>query len=138
MQIRIHRTDENYAMEAKNEEGNSILMDGSLAIGGSNKGMRPTQLLLSAVGGCSAIDIISILKKQKQEIESFEIVVDGEKESVQEYSLFRKIHIRYILKGKIDKEKAERAAQLSIDKYCSVSKTLEPTAEITYSVHVNE
>jgi putative redox protein len=138
MQIRINRTDDNYAVEAKNEDGNTILMDGSLAIGGSNKGMRPTQLLLSAVGGCSAIDIISILKKQKQEIDSFEIVVDGEKESVQEYSLFRKIHIRYILKGKIDKEKAERAAQLSMDKYCSVSKTLEPTAEITWSVHVNE
>jgi putative redox protein len=138
MQIRINRTDDNYAMEAVNEDGNTILMDGSLAIGGSNKGMRPTQLLLSAVGGCSAIDIISILKKQKQQIDSFEIVVDGEKENVQEYSLFRKIHIRYMLKGKIDKEKAERAAQLSIDKYCSVSKTLEPTAEITYSVHVNE
>lgn len=138
MQINIKRIDENYQMEARNEEGNTILMDGSLAIGGANKGMRPTQLLLSAVGGCSAIDIISILKKQKQEIESFDIIVDGEKESVLEYSLFRKIHIKYILKGKIDKEKALRAAQLSIDKYCSVSKTLEPTAEITYSVHVNE
>jgi putative redox protein len=125
-------------MEAVNEDGNSLLMDGSVAIGGSNKGMRPTQLLLSAVGGCSAIDIISILKKQKQVIESFEIIVDGEKENVIEYSLFRKIHMRYILKGTIDKEKAIRAAQLSIEKYCSVSKTLEPTAEITWSVHVNE
>jgi putative redox protein len=125
-------------MEAVNEDGNSLLMDGSVAIGGSNKGMRPTQLLLSAVGGCSAIDIISILKKQKQVIESFEIIVDGEKENVLEYSLFRKIHMRYILKGTIDKEKAIRAAQLSIEKYCSVSKTLEPTAEITWSVHVNE
>ncbi|HEY1039767.1 MAG TPA: OsmC family protein, partial [Bacteroidia bacterium] len=123
---------------AVNENGNTILMDGSEAIGGHNKGMRPTQLLLSAVGGCSAIDIISILKKQKQEITSFEIVVDGTKESVEEYSLFRKIHIKYLLKGNVDKDKAERAAKLSIDKYCSVSKTLEPTAEITWSVHVNE
>ncbi|MCD6067180.1 MAG: OsmC family peroxiredoxin [Bacteroidetes bacterium] len=138
MQIKINRIDDNYAMEAVNEDGNSLLMDGSVAIGGSNKGMRPTQLLLSAVGGCSAIDIISILKKQKQVIESFEIIVDGEKENVIEYSLFRKIHMRYILKGTIDKEKAIRAAQLSIEKYCSVSKTLEPTAEITWSVHVNE
>ncbi|MDP2387679.1 MAG: OsmC family protein [Bacteroidota bacterium] len=138
MQIKINRIDNDYLMEAVNESGNTLLMDGSEAIGGHNKGMRPTQLLLSAVGGCSAIDIISILKKQKQEITSFEIVVDGTKESVEEYSLFRKIHIQYKLKGTIDKDKAERAAKLSMEKYCSVSKTLEPTAEITYSIHINE
>lgn len=138
MQIKINRIDNDYLMEAVNENGNTLLMDGSEAIGGHNKGMRPTQLLLSAVGGCSAIDIISILKKQKQEISAFEIVVDGTKESVEEYSLFRKIHIQYRLKGTIDKDKAERAAKLSMEKYCSVSKTLEPTAKITYSVHINE
>lgn len=138
MQIKIKRIDDNFLMEASNEDGLTLRMDAAEAIGGSNMGMRPTQLLLSAVGGCSAIDIISILKKQKQQIDSFEIVVDGAKEKVEEYSLFKKIHIRYILKGVIDKDKAERAAKLSIDKYCSVSKTLEPTAEITYSVHVNE
>ena len=138
MQIKINRIDNDYLMEAVNESGNTLLMDGSETIGGHNKGMRPTQLLLSAVGGCSAIDIISILKKQKQEITSFEIVVDGIKENVEEYSLFGKIHIQYKLKGTIDKDKAERAAKLSMEKYCSVSKTLEATAKITYSVHINE
>lgn len=137
MKITIKRTDDDFAMEAKNEDGNIITMDGPPNLGGHNSGFRPTQLLLAAVGGCSAIDVVMILKKQKQRIDSFEIEVDGEKEAVEEYSLFRNIVIHFKLKGEIELEKAERAVQLSIDKYCSVSKTLEPTAKITYKVSVN-
>ncbi len=137
MKITIKRTDDDFAMEAKNEDGNVIMMDGPPHLGGHNSGFRPTQLLLAAVGGCSAIDVVMILKKQKQRIDSFEIEVDGEKEAVEEYSLFRNIIIHFKLKGEIELEKAERAVQLSIDKYCSVSKTLEPTAKITYKVSVN-
>lgn len=137
MKVIIKRTDDDFAMEAKNEDGNIITMDGPPNLGGHNSGFRPTQLLLAAVGGCSAIDVVMILKKQKQKIDSFEIEVDGEKEAVEEYSLFRNIVIHFKLKGEIELEKAERAVQLSIDKYCSVSKTLEPTAKITYKVSVN-
>ena len=137
MKITIKRTDDDFAMEAKNEDGNIVTMDGPPQLGGHNSGFRPTQLLLAAVGGCSAIDVLMILKKQKQTIDSLEIEVDGEKEKVEEYSLFRNIEIHFKLKGKIDLEKAERAVQLSIEKYCSVSKTLEPTAKITYKVSVN-
>lgn len=137
MKIVIKRTDDDFAMEAKNEEGNVIHMDGPPHLGGHDSGFRPTQLLLAAVGGCSAIDVVMILKKQKQKIDSFEIEVDGEKEAVEEYSLFRNITIHFKLKGEIDLEKAERAVQLSIEKYCSVSKTLEPTAKINYKVSVN-
>lgn len=137
MKITIKRTDDDFAMEAKNEEGNVIHMDGPPHLGGHDTGFRPTQLLLAAVGGCSAIDVVMILKKQKQRIDSFEIEVDGEKEAVEEYSLFRNIVIHFKLKGEIELEKAERAVKLSIDKYCSVSKTLEPTAKITYKVSVN-
>lgn len=137
MKITIKRTDDDFAMEAKNEEGNVITMDGPPHLGGHDTGFRPTQLLLAAVGGCSAIDVVMILKKQKQRIDSFEIEVDGEKEKVEEYSLFKDITIHFKLKGEIELEKAERAVQLSIEKYCSVSKTLEPTAKITYKVSVN-
>lgn len=137
MKIVIKRTDDDFAMEAKNEEGNVIQMDGPPNLGGHDTGFRPTQLLLAAVGGCSAIDVVMILKKQKQRIDSFEIEVDGEKEKVEEYSLFREITIHFKLKGEIELEKAERAVQLSIDKYCSVSKTLEPTAKINYKITVN-
>lgn len=137
MKINIKRIDDAFNMEATNQEGNSLLMDGSEDIGGHGKGMRPMQLLLAAVGGCSAIDVILILKKQKQVIESFEIEVDGEREKIEDYTLFRDICLHFKIKGQVDVEKAERAIQLSMDKYCSVSKTLEPTAKITYKLTVN-
>lgn len=137
MKVHLKRVDADFNFEAANCDGNTISIDGSPTIGGHNKGMRPMQLLLAAIGGCSAIDIVSILRKQKQEIESFEIEVDGEREEVKDYSLFETIKIHFILKGKVEKEKAERAVKLSMEKYCSVTKTLEPTAQITYKVSVN-
>lgn len=139
MRIHLKRKDSDFNFEASNSDGNTLSIDGSQAIGGHNKGLRPMQLLLAAIGGCSAIDIVSILRKQKQEVESFEIEVDGERDEsgVQEYSLFKTIEIHFILKGTINKEKAERAVKLSMEKYCSVTKTLEPTAKITYKVSLN-
>lgn len=137
MKINIKRIDDDFNMEASNEDGNTLLMDGSTEIGGHGKGMRPMQLLLAAVGGCSAIDVILILKKQKQNIESFEIEVDGEREKIEDYSLFRDIVLHFKIKGQVDRDKAERAIKLSMEKYCSVSKTLEPTAKITYKLTIN-
>lgn len=137
MKINIKRLDDAFHMEATNQEGNSLLMDGSSDIGGHGKGMRPMQLLLAAVGGCSAIDVILILKKQKQVIEAFEVEVDGEREKAEDHTLFRDICLHFKIKGQVDVEKAERAIQLSMDKYCSVSKTLEPTAKISYKLTIN-
>lgn len=139
MRINLKRLNTNFNFEASNEDGNTVSIDASPGIGGSNRGMRPMQLLLAAIGGCSAIDIVSILQKQKQEIESFDIEVDGEREeiSVEGVSLFRTIDVHFILKGNVDLTKAERAVKLSMEKYCSVTKTLEPTAIITYKVSVN-
>lgn len=137
MKINIKRIDDDFNMEATNEDGNTLLMDGAPDIGGHGKGMRPMQLLLAAVGGCSAIDVILILKKQKQIIESFEIEVDGERKKIEDFSLFKDICLHFKIKGEVDPDKAERAVKLSIEKYCSVSKTLEPTAKITYKVTVN-
>lgn len=139
MRINLKRLDSDFNFQAINEDGNSVLIDGAPAIGGHNKGMRPMQLLLSALGGCSAIDIISILRKQKQVIDSFDIEVDGDREPVgiEGYSLFKTIEVNFILKGNLDKDKVERAVKLSMEKYCSVTKTLEPTAKITYKVTLN-
>ncbi len=137
MKINIKRIDDDFNMEATNEDGNTLLMDGASDIGGHGKGMRPMQLLLAAVGGCSAIDIILILKKQKQIIESFEIEVDGEREKIEDYSLFKDICLHFKIKGEVDPDKAERAVKLSVEKYCSVSKTLDPTAKITYKISIN-
>ena len=139
MRINLKRLDSDFNFEASNEDGNTIILDASPNIGGHNKGMRPMQLLLAAIGGCAAIDIILILKKQKQNINFFDIVVDGEKENTSKegISLFKTIEVHFILNGNIDLKKAERAVKLSMEKYCSVTKILEPTAIITYKVSVN-
>lgn len=139
MRINLKRIDTDFNFEASNEDGNTISLDASPNIGGHNKGMRPMQLLLAALGGCAAIDIILILKKQKQIIEFFDIEVDGEREATttEGVSLFRTIEVHFILKGNIEQNKAERAVQLSMEKYCSVTKTLEPTAKITHRVTIN-
>lgn len=138
MKVKINRIDSDFKMSAVNENGNEIILDGSKEIGGHEDGFRPMQLLLAAVGGCSSIDVISILKKQKQEITAFRVEVDGDKQKEGTYSLFRKIAIHFYIHGNVEREKAEKAIQLSMEKYCSVSKTLEPTAVITHYLHLNE
>lgn len=135
--VKIKRTNNDYKLEATNENANLITMDGSVAIGGANLGFRPMQLLLSAIGGCSAIDVISILKKQKQLITDFEIEVEGDRQKIEEFSLWKTIVLHFKISGEVDNEKAEKAIKLSLDKYCSVSKTLEPTAIISYKLTVN-
>jgi putative redox protein len=137
MKVTINRIDEQFHLEAKNEEGKTVYMDAAEKIGGSNKAARPMQLLLMALGGCSAFDIIHILNKQKQVIKDLNIEVDGEREKVDGAAEFEVIHTTYNLTGELDAEKVKRAAALSIEKYCSVSKTLEHAATMTYSIVLN-
>lgn len=138
MRIELKRLDDAFHFEAISETGNIAHMDAGENIGGSNKGVRPMQMLLMGLGGCSAIDIVMILKKQKQIIDSFEISIDGERQPGKEPSLWETVEVHFKLKGTIEKEKAERAVQLSMEKYCSVSKTLELAgAKVTYKVSVN-
>jgi putative redox protein len=136
MKIVLKRLNDACHLEARNEEGNSIHIDGSPSVGGENKGFRPMQLLAAGAGGCSSIDIISILKKQRQELKDIEVVVDADREEGEIPSLFRSIHLHYILTGNLDKEKVEIAINLSLQKYCSVVKTLEKTAKITSSYEI--
>lgn len=134
--IELRRVDSDYQMEARNESGNTILMDGSLKIGGHEAAMRPMEVLLASMGGCSAIDVISILKKKRQPVEDIHIRLEGEREQGVEPSLYRKIHAHFILKGNIDEAAARQAVELSMDKYCSVAKTLEKTAVVTHSFEI--
>lgn len=139
MRIELKRLDDAFHFEAKNEKGNTLHMDGSESIGGNNKGISPMQLLIAGLGGCSAIDIVMILKKQKQIISSFEISIDAEREQGKEPALWKDATIHFKLAGEIEKEKAERAVQLSMEKYCSVAKTLElGGTKISYKISVNE
>ncbi len=136
MRILLKRLDDAYHMEATNEDGLSIQTDGAPSIGGRNKGMRPMQLLISAIGSCSGIDIISILKKQKQDLKNIEIIVDAEREQDKTPALFTKIHVHYKLYGALAEEKVKRAVDLSINKYCSVARILEKTAGISSSYEI--
>lgn len=138
MKIEFERIDSDYHMRATNEEGVSAETDGSLEIGGHNVAMRPMQLMLVGLGSCSSIDVISILRKMKQPLEDIKISVEAEREQGKQPSLFTSINVHYRLFGKLDPEKAERAIELSMTKYCSVAKIIEKTAKIDYSFEIIE
>ncbi len=137
MKITIDKLDADLHMEAANETGGKIRMDGTRSIEGLEGGMSPMQLLLAAAGGCSTIDIINILKKQRQDLKSIRVDVDGDRQKVNTYSEFKKIHMHYKLVGDLDPGKVEKAIELSVGKYCSVSKILEKTSNITYSFEID-
>ncbi len=135
--INVERVDDAFHFVGTNERGNKVHMDTGVEEGGHGEGAGPMQLLIMAVGGCSGIDILSILKKGRQQVDTFSVDLTAERAEGEVPSLFTKVHAHYTLEGELDSEKVRRAIALSIEKYCSVSKTLEATAEITYSFTVN-
>lgn len=137
--VELERVQGDYGFRAKDTAQHTIQTDTSPENGGTDFGVRPMQTLLMALGGCSGIDIVSILKKQRQTIEAFTMTISGEREIGQEPSLWKTVNVVFHFKGKLDKEKAERACALSIEKYCSVAETLRRAgAAITWQVTVNE
>ena len=135
--ITLERTTGDYGFEAKDAAGHAVLTDSTSESGGTDAGVRPMQLLLMAMGGCSGIDVVSILKKQRQQIDHFTMHISGEREAGVEPSLWKKVHVVFDIKGDIDAGKAERACQLSIDKYCSVAETLRKAgAAISWELKV--
>ena len=132
MQIKVERIDQDFQLEASNEDGNTVILDGPTKIGGHDAGMRPMQLLLAGIAGCSAFDIISILRKQRQPLDDIKIVANGNREPDRVPSLFTDIHLHYDLFGDLDEQKVKRAIELSVEQYCSVGKMLEKTAKVTY------
>ncbi len=137
MKIHIRRLDDHFLMEATNESGHHLHIDAAADIGGGDSAFRPMQLLLTSLGGCSAIDVLMILKKQRQHLTSFEVDLEGNREKQGAASLFRDIWLHFRLTGDLNPTKVEKAVQLSLDKYCSVAKTLEPTARIHYKITIN-
>ncbi|BDC99442.1 OsmC family protein [Persicobacter psychrovividus] len=134
--MELYRLDDAYHMKADNGEGNTIELDGSPEIGGKNQGMRPMQLLLAAVAGCSSIDVISILKKQRQPLQDLKVSVSGERSPEGKANVWTKIHLHYKAFGELDAAKVEKAVKLSNEEYCSVGIMLSKTAEITYSFEI--
>ena len=133
------KTTPDYGMTITDATGNSMLIDIPIDQGGQGNGMRPMQTMLAALCGCSAVDVISILQKQKQEYTSFKILVDGDREHGKEPSVWSSIDLIFEFMGDVDSGKAYRAVKLSIDKYCSVAETLRRAgASIHFKVKVND
>jgi putative redox protein len=122
--IELSRVSGDFGFEATDQNGHTVKMDSSPESGGQNFGVRPMQMLLMGLAGCSAIDVITILKKQRQEVTDYKMVVNGEREAGKEPSLWKEINIEFHLYGDINEDKANKAVELSIDKYCSVAATL--------------
>ena len=124
MTVTLNRRDDAFNMQATSADGHTVLADGSAAIGGQNAGMRPMEMLLSSVGACSSIDVILLLRKQRQDLQDIRIAVSGQRRD-EEPRIFTDIHVAYTLVGEIDERKAERACRLSMEKLCSVSMMLK-------------
>jgi len=116
--------------------GHAVVMDGEPSDGGHNTGPRPMELLLLGAGGCSGMDVISILKKKRQEVTGLEIRVKGEK--AEDYpKKFTHITLEFIVKGRnISEEAVKKAIELSMNKYCSVKAALEGAAKIGFSYKI--
>jgi putative redox protein len=124
IEINLKRVEGDFAFEATDAKGHIARMDSSSETGGLDSGIRPMQMLLMGIGGCSAIDIVMILKKQRQQVEDFSMKVTGEREKGKEPSLWENIKVVFTITGNVDEEKAFRACELSMNKYCSVAETL--------------
>jgi putative redox protein len=113
--------------------GHAGVMDGDPSVGGKNTGPRPMEFLLLGIGGCAGMDVISILKKKRQDVTGFEINVKGVK--AEDYpKKFTEITLEFVVKGRnISEEAVKRAVDLSMNKYCSVKATLEGTSKIHFS-----
>lgn len=136
MSVDLVRVDDAFHFEATGTAGVALHIDGATDIGGHNAGARPMEMLLMGLAGCSAIDVILILQKQKQVIEDFRMTAEGMREAGAVSAPFKSIHLTYKLKGVLDPDKVKRAIDLSMNKYCSATAQLRPSAEITYSFEI--
>ena len=122
---------------ATNERNESMIMDATDAEG-RPAGITPMELLLMALGGCTGIDVVLILKKQRQKLERLTLNVTGRRRE-EEPRYYEQIHVEYVLKGSgLDEKKLQRAIQLSEEKYCSISVMLKNKAKITSSYKIEK
>lgn len=136
--LTAERTLGDFGMTITDTTGNAMQIDIPVDQGGNGKGMRPMQTVLAALCGCSAVDVVSILKKQKQELTGFKILVDGEREHGKEPSVWQTVDLMFELTGNVEPLKGFRAVKLSVDKYCSVAETVRRAgAKISFKVVVN-
>ena len=136
MKVELKRVNDAVHFEASGSGNVNVHIDGSEAIGGQGLGVRPMELVLMALGSCSSFDLLSILKKQRQEIADISVNVEAERKDAVP-AVFTKIHMTFDITGNVDSAKAEKAAELAVKKYCSVHDMLAAGGvEITYSLNL--
>lgn len=123
---------------AESESGHAIVMDGSPEFGGRNLGVRPMEMLLMGMGGCTAFDVVMILNKARQDI--VDVVVEMQATRADAVpKVFTEIHVHFIVKGReLNEKQVKRAVELSAEKYCSASIMLGKTASITHDYEIQE
>lgn len=120
----------------ESDSGHSVVMDGPPEAGGRNLGIRPMEMVVLGLGGCSSFDVVSILKKTRQDISDCHVDITAERATT-DPKVFTKIHAHFVVSGKnLDEKKVAKAVSLSADKYCSVSIMLAATVEITHDYEI--
>lgn len=138
MKISLNRINKDYLFEATSSNDLKVLMDNKSKKEGKVEGISPMEVLLMGVAGCSSIDVVAILNKQRINPVTLKMEVEGIRDADAIPSPFKGINVTLYLEGDdISPEKAKRAAQLSFDKYCSVSKSLDPNIIINQIIFLN-
>ncbi len=136
MQTRI-RWAGGMAFDVDTGSGHRLRVDGPPDLGGDNSGPRPMELLLVALGSCSAVDVVHILRKSRADVEDCEVIVDGTRADT-DPKVFTHIHLEFVLRGQDLRDKlVERAVALSAEKYCSAARMLEQSCKITHAWRLN-
>jgi putative redox protein len=138
MQVTVRQVDDRFHFRATNPQGLTVDMDDATAReDGVGKGVSPMQLLVMALGGCTGIDIVSILQKGRQRIDTFEITLEATREEGRAARVWVQVQLHVALTGDLDPEKVRRAIELSLTTYCSVAKSLAPQTQLGYTFSIN-
>ena len=128
---------DNMLMVGESASGHGIVMDGPEEIGGHNLGVRPMEMLLLGMGGCTTVDVISILKKMREDVVDCRCEVSGVRAD-EHPKIFTDIHIHFIISGNnLDEKKVEKAITLSAERYCSASLMLGKAAKVTHDFEIH-
>ena len=129
---------EDLTLVGESGSGHAVVMDGPPELGGHNLGLRPMEMVLLGMGGCTVVDVLHILKKARQSVSDCVVELAGERAAT-DPKVFTQIHVHFIVTGKaLSEAQVKRAVALSAEKYCSVSIMLGKTAEITHTYEIHE
>ncbi len=133
MKVRLTRVNDAYGMQATNEDGQHMLFDANPSIGGQGLGLRPMEVLAASVAACASIDVLLILKKKRIALRKYEIEIEGQRKEATP-APFVSIHLRVEIDPEDPLETVEKVVAMSLEKYCSVSASLDPAIPVTFEV----